>query len=652
MVKVFFFALFISNIILAQETDLLYMYNGERAVLFLTKAPSSDEYVIISKKSGMGEYSILNQENPLKPISDFTDAMNILAIDFKQINRVLDADSEDEVIRRLKGNSFKSALLSLMFLSAAEIAGRVYYDSAITQGSSYDYKIEYFDSKGVLKSHFNKTVNTTIINPAKPTNLKAKSVQGIVTLTWDYPKWIEDRNNLAVRFNIYRKENSGGFKIVNNGFNLRDDESENIFTDIKPDSRAVYEYYITAVDPAGRESANSEIVRVASDEKMPPSAPNGLTAAASDNFVFLSWNVATEINIAGYNIYRKESVGSDSTKLNSKLLEYAKPVFTDSTALYGKRYFYFVTSVSDNNLESILSQVASIYLEDLIAPEPIVIKSGSVDNRFVRLEFEKSKSDDALLYKVFRGEKKDVMAVAGVTTSGVFIDSGYGGKGLPAGRKIYYSVSVLDKAENESTISPIFEIIVPDNEAPAPPTPVSATFKQGRGVEVITGSSSSGDVKEIKVYRKKENETPELLTTLTTFPNVYIDNTVKLLESYIYLIQAVDTAGNVSDFSSTDPLKILDQTPPSQVRYLSATLESNSVKITWIRVGDNDLSGYNVYRSEIPNGVYVKVNSSPVLETTFTDTQGNGKNFYKVRAVDTSGNESEWSKYASVTGGK
>ncbi|MBE2279699.1 MAG: hypothetical protein IAE91_04845 [Ignavibacteriaceae bacterium] len=651
MVKILLFVLLIYTVVLPQDADLLYMYNGEKAVIFLTKAPAVDEYVLVSRRSAGGEFVKLNSDNPVKSISEFTDAMNILANDYKQLSRILDADSEIEVIRRVKGNSFKSALLSLMFLSAAEVAGRVYYDLEVSEGNSYEYKIEYFGRTGSSTSQFTKTVNASVVKPSKPVNLKAKSVKGIVTLSWDYPKWAEDRNNLAVRFNIYRKENSGEFRVVNNGFNLRDDDSENIFTDIKPDSRSVYEYYITAVDPSGRESGSSEIVRVESDQKMPPSAPSGLTAAGSDYFIFLSWNVASESNITGYNIYRKESLGSDSLKLNSKLIEYSKPVFTDSTASYGKRYFYFVTSVSSENLESILSQVASVYLEDLIAPEPVVIKTGSVENRFVRLEIEKSKSDDAYLYKIFRGERRDVLAAAGVTSSTIFIDSGYGGTGLPAGRKIYYSVSVLDRAENESTVSPIFEIIVPDNEAPAPPSPVSATFKQGRGVEIITGSSSSGDVKEIKIFRQRENETPALLTTVTKFPAVYIDNTVKLLESYIYLVQAIDTAGNKSDFSATEPVKILDKTPPSQVRYVTASLEDNSVKITWVRVGDNDLAGYNLYRSEIPNGVYVKLNSNLVTETSYTDTQGTVKNFYKVRAVDTSGNESEWSKYANVTGG-
>ena len=62
--------------------------------------------------------------------------------------------------------------------------------------------------------------------------------------------------------------------------------------------------------------------------------------------------------------------------------------------------------------------------------------------------------------------------------------------------------------------------------------------------------------------------------------------------------------------------------------------------IAWERVIDFDLVGYNVYRSELPTGVWTKLNTAPVKELKFIDSKGTKTQYYKIRAVDTSGNES------------
>jgi glycosidase len=85
-------------------------------------------------------------------------------------------------------------------------------------------------------------------------------------------------------------------------------------------------------------------------------------------------------------------------------------------------------------------------------------------------------------------------------------------------------------------------------------------------------------------------------------------------------------------------------TPPSAPAGLGVTGEGNGqVALSWGAV--QAATGYNVYRSPVTGGGFVKVNSQPLSGTTFTDTGlRNAQNdFYVVTAVDATGNESAWS---------
>jgi hypothetical protein len=75
----------------------------------------------------------------------------------------------------------------------------------------------------------------------------------------------------------------------------------------------------------------------------------------------------------------------------------------------------------------------------------------------------------------------------------------------------------------------------------------------------------------------------------------------------------------------------------------------HTVTLKW-RGSSSKVAGYNVYRSMTPAGNYVRINSSPVQGTTFTDnTVEHGLTYYYVtRAVDALGHESVNSNEASA----
>jgi hypothetical protein len=122
------------------------------------------------------------------------------------------------------------------------------------------------------------------------------------------------------------------------------------------------------------ESADSNLLSVTPKDTFPPAAPQGLVAVfvpASGELpahLELSWAINSETDIAGYNVYRSEGVGSPGTRVNAELL--LTPAFRDMNAVPGRRYSYSVTAVDRSGNESPASAavVAGVPSEGQSAP--------------------------------------------------------------------------------------------------------------------------------------------------------------------------------------------------------------------------------------------------------------------------------------------
>ena len=78
---------------------------------------------------------------------------------------------------------------------------------------------------------------------------------------------------------------------------------------------------------------------------------------------------------------------------------------------------------------------------------------------------------------------------------------------------------------------------------------------------------------------------------------------------------------------------------------------AHSATLTWTATTSPTVVGYNVYRSTSTNGTYVKITTSPVIGTSYTDTTvqaGQGYS-YKLTSVDDLGGESSFSGLATAS---
>jgi hypothetical protein len=95
------------------------------------------------------------------------------------------------------------------------------------------------------------------------------------------------------------------------------------------------------------------------DDVFPPAIPAGLQAAFSGPgqppFVDLIWAPNSDLDLAGYNVYRHEP-GTAPVRLNSELVK--TPAYRDSAVVPGKTYIYSVSAVDLRGNESARSEAA------------------------------------------------------------------------------------------------------------------------------------------------------------------------------------------------------------------------------------------------------------------------------------------------------
>jgi pectate lyase len=93
-----------------------------------------------------------------------------------------------------------------------------------------------------------------------------------------------------------------------------------------------------------------------------------------------------------------------------------------------------------------------------------------------------------------------------------------------------------------------------------------------------------------------------------------------------------------------------DVTPPAAPTGLNAVAGNAIVTLNWNDNGEEDFAGYNIYRSITSGSGYVKLNSSLLTSSDYTDSSVTNDTtyFYVVTAADTNANESGYSSEAAA----
>ncbi len=232
-------------------------------------------------------------------------------------------------------------------------------DPLSLKDSVYSEKVSFFRSYMYAVSSVDQDGNESISNPfqvevfdneapSKPKNLIIQSDSGRLTLSWDKnPE--EDLKGYLVYRTINKNSEDTYVKLTPSAIH------ENTYTDLLAKNiKNKFLYKVVAVDESLNRSPYSDFASARMPDVMPPNAPFLKTITANDKRqVLIEWLPNAEPDLAGYNIYRKNTLDSGSIfkKLNTKPLEPKVFRFTDRYVEEGVLYEYYLLALdSSQNL--------------------------------------------------------------------------------------------------------------------------------------------------------------------------------------------------------------------------------------------------------------------------------------------------------------
>ena len=209
-----------------------------------------------------------------------------------------------------------------------------------------------------LPGDLSNIVRTQLLDVSGPVeDLHIKTTEKALELTWTPPSRGLSGTSLAplAGYRVYWSPTGKPESFV-----LRGEPPTPAFADLEFAFEHDSYYRVRAIFKQGNQIAESEdspVAQVLPHDTFPPTPPTKVSALFSAGAVQLVWSANTEPDLAGYNVYRRESGGTPQ-KINADLLR--TPTFEDRSALPGHQYFYRVTALDLTQNESAASAEAAV----------------------------------------------------------------------------------------------------------------------------------------------------------------------------------------------------------------------------------------------------------------------------------------------------
>ncbi len=616
---------------------------SKAAYIIVVNSPDETEGFYVSRKApGENDFKRLTQI-PVVPVIDPGIIKTVLRGDYKWVKKALRVNDDFEIVRRLQSDPGISATLSFASLNVARVAGRLFIDGKVKPGQTYAYKVQFVNYEDKIISEVKREIKIVSSKPPAPITVKSDAGDSQVKISWEYPAYSGDKNDITVGFNIYKSSETGKLKKINKVLILRQEDIK-YRTDVDVINNKSYSYIVKAVDIIGRESSQSNKVTAKPIDLTPPKYPEGLETIPEEGKVLLTWRMNLELDVSHYDVFRSMDVLGIYKQINQTPVPADKPYYYDDSVYSGPTYYYKIKAIDFSGNISEFSNSLSGKPADSKPPAKPTNLTANVEGQYVRIKWNAPNDIDLKGYYVY-SRRSDleflrVVALPIPTDTMEYYDTGFEQKGLWQGQTYYYGVSAVDNAMNESDMS-IVKVVIPDNDPPKSPVSSYAETTDEGLIEITWQPSMSLDVRGYKIYRKESSEQPQSIKETADSIFKILDSDVKRGVTYGYQVVAVDNFGNESKKTKMINVTPTDKTVPPIPSNIKVISTSNGVRVTWLPVKVDDLLGYNVYTSNIPNGIPKKLNKQPINNTEFFDPEGKDGIYYIVSSLDTSLHENK-----------
>ena len=571
------------------------------------------------------------------------------------------ADTPLDLYLALRSDRITRRLGLFLYPDLSLALGHLAVDTTAPIGTPVTYRFVFVDDTGVPTGRtLSQRVPLERVERPVPADLNAEHTGRTVTLSWTYPQAPPDEDDTIIQFHVYRlatlQSEDGTTDAVPERVNdvaiVRNNAvSEFEYTFEVPSTGATETFYVAAVSITGEETP-SERIQYEVPDNVPPPMLVDVRTVVGDSLptAELTWPVSPAPDAVGYHVYRAPRMEAEFQRLTEAPLDVLSTVYLDTTVTGGESFFYRVSVVDEAGNESTLSNPVMAQVTDRVPPPtPQNAAASFQDDGTVLLQWSASNTPpDLWTYRILRRRlDQGDLPFAQVNPTAVqdtaFTDRGGGQGGTEArfdkGARYRYALVAADSARNFSD-SLFVDVTIPDRTAP-PPERFSAINDGGLRAVLRWAPGATADITEYVVYRRAEQSAAED-SVIARVPHPQFstqDDSVTVGATYVYTVTAVDSLGNESPRTRTATLQMRDLDPPPAVRNVQAFRQDGQVTVRWDPSPASDVFKYHVYRADLATGIYEPV--GPLVTETQTTLPPDEENiFYRVHAVDTSGNES------------
>lgn len=537
-------------------------------------------------------------------------------------------------------------------------------DTGLKSLTSYTYAIVAFDADGNESAQARSNVTRTSGLPV-PAALRATDDVGRILLSWQ----AVDDSDLA-GYDVFRATTSDGDYVALAGDGTGFTTGRTTFVDSNLTGGTLLFYKVRAVGSNGLQSELSTFAsgEAQSDESAPGQPRNVSAVAAEDDAgrITVGWNApATDAGgdaltgLAGYVLLRAEGADGAFLLVDSLATDAREYVDSGLRALTQYRYALFAYDPAGNEGAQALSNLTRT--SGLPTPAALRATDGI---EMITLTWSAIDAEDLAGYDLFRAATSDGTYQRLTGSEGTSFTTGrttYVDSGLTAGNLFFYKVQAIGDNGLTSGLSGFASgQALADESAPGRPLNVSALASQTDASAVTvrwtapTTDANGGDLSGLTGFRVLRAEAGGSLATVATLAagdRQFDDAGLRGRTAYAYAVIAFDAAGNESQQSSQVATTTIGVIAPTG---LAAAEGVERITLTWRDVDEDDLIGYNVYRSSEPDAGLVKLSgdggtSYSTGRTTYIDsTVSAGALFYYRVSTVTSGLESDRSGFVSA----
>ncbi len=532
-----------------------------------------------------------------------------------------------------------------------------YVDSNLVAGARYYYKVSSVSSafESELSGYVGGESRSDASAPEPPGGVLALALEegAQIRVSWRASQYDADGGELTglQRYVIFRSSEGSSELVAVDTVSAGTTE----YVDAGLEAAVVYSYALMAVDASGNGSALTSPVSATTRGLAPPS---GLSAVSGIGRITVSWAGSGEADLVGYNVYRSERPDESFERLpgtEGTPFTTGRTSYVDTSVAVGRPYYYKVQSVGRTHRSELSVFVDGEALADEVPPEsPRNLSALADESEFGRVtvtwnaplrDDDRGELTGLSGYRVFRsqGTTDSFVQVAAVS------EARYEDSGLEESTTYYYTVLAVDGSGNESGRAAPVRVKTQgaDEVSPGVPRNVSAVAEGGFTDRIAvrwsapTTDADGGELTGLSgftVYRS-EGVSGSLVSVATVGPEVreYVDEGLRSLTEYGYAVTAFDGSGNESGQSGLSRARTEGIAIPSGVR---AEDGIGRIEVSWAAVEDEELLGYNVYRSERPDESFERLpgtEGTPFTtgRTSYVDTSvAVGRPYYyKVQSV-------------------